>query len=102
MDRLVEFLRKRILRDLETLTSLREEVESASSTVTYTCVVRGFRECEVKARLLDVHQRCGAGGGPCDRTGEAYRSEDERGCFTRAMLGLPYSDDPEYRSWWRP
>lgn len=102
MDRLAEFLRRQIDIDLELLRSLREEAECGTSSLHYVTVFRGFRECESKARLLRKHLQCGAGEGPCDRIGESYRPEDERGCETRALISLPYADRPGYRQRWRP
>lgn len=101
MNRFAEFLRKQIDVDLELLRWAREDAESGTHT-RWRYVLRGFRECELKTRLLRMHQRCGSGGGPCDGAGEAYPPEDERGCETRAVLGLPYTDRPGYRPRWRP
>lgn len=102
MDRYAEFLRRQIDIDLEVLRSMREEAESGTSEAPYQTIFRGFRECELKARLLSMHLQCGAGKGPCDTAGGAFPPEDERGCATRAMLGLPYADRPGYRARWRP
>lgn len=102
MNRFGEFLRKQITLDLEVLKLLRERTESGTSDCSHTHIVRGFRECELKARLLGIHEQCGTGGGPCDELGHAYHVTDERGCATRAVLGLPYIDRPGYRPWWRP
>lgn len=106
MDRFTEFLRRQVDIDLELLRRAREDEESGTKQCTSphctTAVHRGFRECELKTRLLHDHQRCGTGHGPCDRLDEAYPPEDERGCPTRAALGLPYTDRPGYRARWRP
>ncbi|MCX2732676.1 DUF6221 family protein [Saccharopolyspora sp. NFXS83] len=103
MNRFAEFLRRQIDIDLELLRWAREDLEAGTTTT--RCggsVFRGFRECELKTRLLRLHQHCGVGGGPCDELGQTYPPEDERGCTTRALLGLPYSDRPGYRARWRP
>ena len=103
MDRFAEFLREQIDIDLERLRVMREEAESGTGGDSRPeALLRGFRECEFKTRLLRAHQRCGSGRGPCDKLGENYPPEDERGCATRALLGLPYTDRPGYRSRWRP
>jgi hypothetical protein len=103
MDRFAEFLREQIDLDLERLRVMREEAESGTGDdCRPETLLRGFRECELKARLLRQHERCGSGHGPCDRLGDTYPPEDERGCVTRALLGLPYTDRPGYRSRWRP
>ncbi len=102
MDRFAEFLRAQIDADLNNLQTLREQIEQGSSEEPYVDVVRGFRECELKSRLLRMHHDCGRGSGPCDRAGTAYPSEDERGCPTRALIGLPYTDRTGYRQRWRP
>lgn len=102
MNRFAEFLRRQIDIDLELLRWVREDVEAGNAKPCGGTVFRGFRECELKIRLLRQHQLCGSGTGPCDRLGEAYPPEDERGCATRALLGLPYADRPGYRARWRP
>lgn len=102
VDRYAEFLQRQIDIDLEVLRSMREGAESGSSDSHYPTIFRGFRECELKARLLTLHLRCGGGGGPCDTAGVAFPPEDERGCATRAVLGLPYADRPGYLARWRP
>lgn len=102
MDRFAEFLRRQIDIDLDMLRSLREEAESGTDDGRVHSLYRGFRECELKARLLRMHEHCGTGRGHCDRTGDTYPPEDERGCATRALLGLPYADRPGYRARWRP
>lgn len=102
MDRYAEFLRRQIDIDLEMLRSMRENAESGVSDCPYPSIFRGFRECELKARILTLHLDCGAGSGPCDLTGSAFPPEDDRGCATRAVLGLPYADRPGYLPRWRP
>lgn len=103
MDRFAVFLRQQIDLDLERLRSMREEAESGpGDDFRPDELLRGFRECELKTRLLRAHEKCGSGQGPCDKLGETYPREDERGCATRALLGLPYTDRPGYRSRWRP
>ena len=102
MNRFAEFLRRQIDIDLELLRWVREDVEAGTAKTCGATVFRGFRECELKTRLLRLHQRCGSGDGPCDHLGQAYPPEDERGCTTRALLGLPYADRPGYRPRWRP
>lgn len=98
MDRFADFLRRQIDIDLELLRLARERAEAGTGPAP----LRGFRECELKTRLLTAHRRCGSGSGPCDRLGESYPPEDERGCPTRALLGLPYTDRPGYAPRWRP
>jgi len=103
MNRFADFLRRQIDIDLEILRVLREQAESAGTAECRPIsLFRGFRECELKARLLRMHEHCGSGQGFCDRVGATYPPEDERGCATRALLGLPYADRPGYRSRWRP
>ena len=102
MNRFAEFLRRQINIDLELLRWKREDEESGTAKRCDLSVHRGFRECELKTRLLRVHQQCGSGDGPCDQLGQVYPPEDERGCPTRALLGLPYADRPGYRPRWRP
>lgn len=103
VDRFARFLREQIDLDLDYLATAREGAESGSTgTEQPMSLYRGFRECELKARLLRLHEGCGAGSGPCDTLGCAFPPEDERGCVTRALLGLPYSDRPGYRMRWRP
>ncbi len=96
------FLREQITLDIEVLTSIRQRAEHGAVTCSPVVIARGFRECELKSRLLGAHQRCGTGHGPCDQIGEVYHPDDERGCTTRAVLGLPYADRPGYRARWRP
>ncbi|ASU78610.1 hypothetical protein CDG81_10350 [Actinopolyspora erythraea] len=102
MDRFREFLRTQILHDLERLTDARRDGESGTNTCSTAHVTRGFRECELKARILDQHRYCGTGHGPCDVLNTSFPHEDERGCLTRALLGLPYNDRPGYHHRWRP
>ncbi|CAM03000.1 hypothetical protein A8924_4116 [Saccharopolyspora erythraea NRRL 2338] len=102
MDRFADFLRRQIDIDLELLRWVREDAEAGSERGCYVSVIRGFRECELKTRLLRAHQWCGSGAGPCDQVGDAFPPEDERGCATRALLGLPYADRPGYAKRWRP
>lgn len=105
MDRFAEFLRRQIDIDLELLSMLRADTEAGTAKSEKSDGfpgLRGFRECELKTRMLALHQYCGSGNGPCDRVGDAYLPEDERGCLTRAILGLPYTDRPGYRPRWRP
>lgn len=102
MNRYTEFLRRQIDIDLELLRRDREDEESGTTRNRTTTIRRGFRECELKTRLLHEHQHCGTGHGPCDHLGRTYPPEDERGCHTRALLGLPYTDRPGYRPRWRP
>jgi hypothetical protein len=102
MDRFVQFLRRQLDIDLELLRQAREDAETGAGRACLLTPIRGFRECELKTRLLATHRCCGSGSGPCDRLGESYPPEDERGCLTRALLGLPYADRPGYVSRWRP
>ncbi|MGP4016066.1 DUF6221 family protein [Saccharopolyspora sp. 5N708] len=102
MDRFVQFLRRQLDIDLELLRLAREDAETGAGRACLITPIRGFRECELKTRLLAAHHHCGSGGGPCDTLGESYPPEDERGCPTRALLGLPYADRPGYASRWRP
>jgi hypothetical protein len=98
-----EFLRQQIDIDLERLRQLREHIESGTAEDHHPeTLLRGFRECELKTRLLRMHDHCGHGTGLCDRTGDSFPPEDERGCATRALLGLPYIDRPGYQARWRP
>ncbi|WP_228717654.1 DUF6221 family protein [Allosaccharopolyspora coralli] len=102
-DRFGRFLREQIDRELDSLRTVRENTESGSGDVLpHLSLFRGFRECELKSRLLRMHLRCGTGEGPCDTIGAVFPPEDERGCLTRALLGLPYSDRPGYLPRWRP
>lgn len=102
MNDFADFLHQQINIDLELLRWVREDAEAGTPRRCWITVTRGFRECELKTRLLHLHQRCGTGTGPCDGAGEAYPPEDERGCHTRAALGLPYADRPGYKPRWRP
>lgn len=102
VDRFGEFLRNQIMLDLERLTTSRQRNEAGTADHPGREIGRGFRECEFKARILELHRHCGAGHGPCDQLGTAYPTEDERGCPTRAGLGVPYNDRAGYRHRWRP
>lgn len=102
MDRFADFLRRQVDIDLELLRTMREDGEVGKSDPYLPNVYRGFRECELKSRLLTLHQDCGSGGGRCDELQQTYEPEDERGCETRAILGVPYSDRPGYQGRWRP
>lgn len=102
MDRFSEFLQRQITLDIEALSSIRHRVELGATKCSPLLLARGFRECEAKSRILGTHQHCGSGHGPCDALGEVYHPDDERGCITRAVLGLPYTDRPGYRPRWRP
>jgi uncharacterized protein DUF6221 len=102
MDRFALFLRRQLDIDLELLRRAREDAETGSTPACLITPIRGFRECELKTRLLATHHHCGTGRGPCDTLGESYPPEDERGCPTRALLGLPYADRPGYIARWRP
>ncbi|MDA3645446.1 DUF6221 family protein [Saccharopolyspora indica] len=102
MDRFAQFLHRQLDIDLELLRRARQDAETGTHHTCLITPIRGFREYELKTRLLTTHQRCGTGEGPCDELGESYPPEDERGCPTRALLGLPYTDRPGYASRWRP
>lgn len=103
MDRFADFLRRQVDIDLELLRTMREDVEVGKADHPYLpTVYRGFRECELKTRLLRLHQDCGSGSGSCDALEQTYPPDDERGCPTRAILGVPYSDRPGYQDRWRP
>ena len=102
MDRFADFLRRQIGTDLEKLRTMREDAEVGNSEMYPPNVFRGFRECEVKTRLLCMHEKCGTGNGPCDVIGQAFPLPDERGCQTRAILGMIYSDRPGYQARWQP
>ncbi|MEB3370879.1 DUF6221 family protein [Saccharopolyspora mangrovi] len=103
MGRFVQFLRRQIDIDLELHSQARQDEETGNAP--HRCLIgplRGFRECELKTRLLTQHHHCGSGQGPCDTLGNSYPREDERGCPTLALLGLPYTDRPGYAQRWRP
>ncbi|GAA2352269.1 hypothetical protein GCM10009854_32790 [Saccharopolyspora halophila] len=106
MNRFVRFLRRQLDIDLELLRQARHDEETGKATAQPNAgvltAIRGFRECELKTRLLTIHQHCGAGSGPCDTLEDTYPREDERGCPTKAFLGLPYTDRPGYQPRWRP
>ncbi|MFC7340344.1 DUF6221 family protein [Saccharopolyspora griseoalba] len=106
MDRFVRFLRRQLDIDLELLRQARHDEETGKTAPPAAAAVltslRGFRECELKTRLLTTHQHCGTGTGPCDTLKETYPEQDERGCPTKALLGLPYTDRPGYQQRWRP
>lgn len=103
MDRFVQFLRRQIHIDLELHGQDRHHEENGNAV--HRCHIgpqRGFRECELKTRVLTQHHDCGTGRGPCDVLGDSYPPDDQRGCPTLALLGLPYVDRPGYASRWRP
>jgi hypothetical protein len=108
MDRFVRFLRHQLDIDLELLRQARHDEETGTTNPPAAGAVltslRGFREWEIKTRLLVTHQHCGAGNrtGPCDALGDTYPEQDQRGCPTKALLGLPYTDRPGYQQRWRP
>ncbi|SDP94035.1 hypothetical protein SAMN04487905_11577 [Actinopolyspora xinjiangensis] len=91
MDRLREFLRTQIPHDL-----------AGTDTCSTTHITRGFRECELKAKILDQHRHCGTGHGPRDILNTSSPPRGRTRMPHRARLGLPYNDRPAYHHRWRP